>query len=70
MSMHRVSERVFQAKADLALCERAIKQCDEALAALAGLPRSSGEVKKEREYWALRAESDRGIIAVETTGEW
>lgn len=70
--MHRISERVFQAKADLALCERAAAQLAAHQASLraCGLARTAAALETERKYWALRAESDRAMIAVETGGEW
>lgn len=68
--MHRVSERVFQAKKDLELCDRVLACLKPIEAGLAGLPRTQEAVKKEAAYWQMRAESDKGIIAVETIGEW
>lgn len=70
--MHRISTRLFQAKADLAKCEEKIRGLEAAIQALQGclLPWTLNAVKGELEYWKLRAESAKAMIAVETVGEW
>lgn len=70
--MHRISERVFQAKKDLEKCEGKIRGLEAAIKALQGclLPWTLDAVKAELEYWKLRAESAKAMIAVETVGEW
>ena len=70
--MHRISTRVFQAKADLEKCEGKVKGLEAAGQALrsCGLPRTVAALDEEAAYWKLRAESAKAMIAVETVGEW
>lgn len=70
--MHRISERLFQAKKDLEMCEKSLVFLKDRLKELqeAGCERVAKAVDAEIEYFQLRAESAKAMIAVETVGEW
>lgn len=70
--MHRISERLFQAKKDLETCEERIGVLGRAETRLrtCGLARTAAALGEEVDYWKLRAESAKAMIAVETVGEW
>lgn len=65
--MHRVSERVFQAKADLERCTEEILELEAAARLFEGclMLRTAKEVREELEYWKLRAESAKGMLEAE-----
>lgn len=62
--MHRISERAFEAKADLERCERMVEwvKGQQKLWEGVDLPRTKAALGEELRYWEMRAESARGMM--------